>query len=465
MLLFRHMEVYRMDFKPLVEKQREFFRTGATKNVEFRLAALEKLKEAIVSHEGEIEKALRNDLGKAPFETYITEIGLVLSEIDYFIVHLRKLARPKKVRTPIVLFKAKSYIMPEPFGTVLIMSPWNYPLQLALTPLAGALAAGNTAVVKPGSYAVETCKMIKTIIEESFKPEYVAVVLGGREENQQLLETRFDYIFFTGSTNIGKMVMEKASRYLTPVSLELGGKSPCLIDSGVNMDLVAKRLAFGKFINAGQTCVAPDYVLIRKEDENDLVEGLKKYIRLFFGSDPLLCEELPKIINQKHYERLLGLINPKKIVLGGEHANEKIAPTVMTGVTWEDDIMKEEIFGPVLPIITYDSLDQAYDMIIDHEKPLAFYLFTNDRKVRKEALDRISFGGATINDTLMHFGSTELGFGGVGASGMGRYHGKFSFETFSNMRSVLERSNLVDLEMRYHPYSEAKGNIARKLLK
>lgn len=449
----------------IVNQQRAFFDSNITKSIDFRIQALKTLKTGILTFEEEINEALLNDLHKSPFETYLSEIGVVLAEIEYVLKRLKRWAKPQYKKTPLPLFLAKSFVSPEPYGVVLIMSPWNYPFQLAIDPLVGAIAAGNTAIIKPASYAPATSNIIKKIIEHCFDSEYVTCVLGGREENALLLEQRFDYIFFTGSTSVGKVVMEKASKNLTPISLELGGKSPCIIDEDVNLKLVTRRVAFGKFLNAGQTCVAPDYVYMKKSQVSEFVQYLKAEIQDFFGTDPLSSSELPKIINQKHKERLIGLMKDETIVCGGKTSDTSIEPTVLVNITPDSKIMQEEIFGPLLPILTYDSLDEVIQYVKSKPRPLALYLFTNRKAIEKKVMNSISFGGATINDTIMHFATSEMGFGGVGASGIGKYHGKSSFETFSNMRSIVKRSNHVDLSMRYHPYTKSKFKLLKLFLK
>ncbi|MDD3122744.1 MAG: aldehyde dehydrogenase [Candidatus Izemoplasmatales bacterium] len=454
-----------MLIEQLVESQRSFFKTNRTKDLEFRIQALKTLKAGVLAFEEEINEALMSDLHKSSFETYMSETGVVLAEIDYALKHIRKWAKHRRRKTPLPLFLANSYVSPEPYGVTLIMSPWNYPFQLAIDPLVGAIAAGNTAIIKPASYAQNTSNIIKVIIEHCFAEEYVSCVLGGRDENTLLLEQKFDYIFFTGSTSVGKIVMEKASKNLTPISLELGGKSPCIIDSSVNLRLVARRVAFGKFLNSGQTCVAPDYIYMHESQIPEFVENIKREIFEFFGEKPLLSEELPKIINQKHLERLKGLMIGEKIVAGGNYNKTSIEPTVLTGITIDSRIMQEEIFGPILPILTYQNLSEVYDYLKSQPKPLALYLFTNSKNTKDEVFKECSFGGATINDTIMHFATSEMGFGGVGDSGIGKYHGTSSFDTFSNLRSVVKRSNLVDLNMRYHPYTKGKLNLLKKFLK
>ncbi len=448
-----------MDIQTLVQAQRTFFMTQATKPIEYRLNALKTLKKGIIDHQDLIIDALKKDLNKAPMETIMTEIGIVMTELNHMIKHLRHWSKPKRVKTPFVLFSATSKIIYEPYGVVLIMSPWNYPFQLAIDPLIGAIAAGNCAIVKPASYAKHTSDAIKLILDLCFKPEFVATVLGGRTENTALLEQQFDYIFFTGSTDVGKTVMEKASKYLTPVSLELGGKSPCIVDDTANIPLAAKRIAFGKFLNAGQTCVAPDYVFVKESVKAELIEAIKKNITEFFGSNPLECEELPKIINDKHHSRLIGLMNNQSIAYGGTYNETKISPTLLDNVSLESSIMQEEIFGPILPIMGYESIEEVIAYIQSKAKPLAFYLFSQDKRLEKRLLNVISFGGGTFNDTIMHVASSELGFGGVGNSGIGTYHGIHSFMTFSHAKSWLNRKNWIDLSFRYHPYTKAKQKI------
>ncbi|HAQ55883.1 MAG TPA: aldehyde dehydrogenase family protein [Acholeplasmatales bacterium] len=454
-----------MDISKIVADQRAYFESGKTKDVAFRIACLKKLATAIKSNEPLIEAALKADLNKHRHETYLTETGIVLSEITHMIHHLKRWSRPRHAKTPIQLFAARSRVYREPHGVVLIMSPWNYPFQLAIDPLVGAIAGGNCAVVKPGSYAPETAKAIAVVIAETFDPGHVTTVLGGRAENTLLLDQHFDYIFFTGSQDVGKTVMAKAAEHLTPVSLELGGKSPCILAEGANLKLAARRIAFGKTVNAGQTCVAPDYLLIREADKAAFVGHFKDAIASFFGPDPLQNDEYPKIINQKHHTRLLGLLQGMNAVVGGTSDATKIAPTVLDGVRPEDAIMQEEIFGPILPMLTYQSIDEAIAFINRRPRPLALYLFTNQKAIERSVIDAVSFGGATLNDTLMHVASSEIGFGGVGASGMGSYHGRYSFDTFTHAKPVLKRYNWIDLDIRYHPYTKRKQAVTRAMLK
>ncbi|MFA5007434.1 MAG: aldehyde dehydrogenase [Candidatus Izemoplasmatales bacterium] len=454
-----------MEIRDIVAAQRAHFETGATRPLSFRIDALRRLYAAIRKHEPAIEAALAADLGKHPHEAYLTEIGIVLAEITHTLRHLRRWSRPKRVPTPLPLFSASSRIVREPFGVVLVMSPWNYPFQLAVDPLVGAVAGGNCAVVKPGSYAPETAKAIAAVIAEAFSPEHVTTVLGGREENSRLLEEKFDYIFFTGSQAVGKTVMTAAAAHLTPVSLELGGKSPCVLAPDADLKLAARRIAFGKTVNAGQTCVAPDYLLIREKEKPAFLAYYRAALQEFFGDDPLTNSEYPKIVNAKHHQRLRGLMQGMDQVIGGSWSETRIAPTVLDGVTGADPVMQEEIFGPILPLIDYETDEQAIAFIRKRDRPLAFYLFTKDRSRERRYLEELSFGGATVNDTLMHVASGELGFGGVGASGMGAYHGIHSYETFTHAKPILKRHNWVDLDVRYHPYTKRKGVVTRAMLK
>ncbi len=449
-----------------VSRQREFFATKQTFDLTCRLQMLKKLKAAIIAHEADISAALKEDLGKSATESYMSEIGITLSELSYQIKHLRRFARPKRRPTGLANFHAKSFTVQEPYGCVLIMSPWNYPFMLTLDPMVGAIAAGNVCVIKPSAYSPATSAIIDLIIREVFPPEYVSVVKGGRAENTQLLNQRFDYIFFTGGVTVGRLVMEKASAHLTPVTLELGGKSPCIVDASCNLSLAARRIAFGKFLNCGQTCVAPDYILIDRRIRDAFLPLLKEEITKMYGKTPLENPDYGKMINQKHFDRVCGLIDPDKIYCGGESrpSSLQIAPTVLDDVTAEDAIMQEEIFGPVLPILTYETLDEAEAFIASREKPLALYLFTRDRATEKRFLRYVSFGGGCVNDTIMHLATSEMGFGGVGNSGMGAYHGRKSFETFSHEKSLLKKYCWIDMPMRYQPYKKQYDKLIRMFL-
>ena len=450
----------------LVKNQRKYFNLGETLPYKFRLEALKKLKNGIEKHEKEIMEALKLDLGKSATESYMCEIGMVLSELKYAIRHLKSWIKKEKVRTPLAQFPSKSFIVKEPLGVVLIMSPWNYPFMLAIDPLIGAIGAGNCAVIKPASYAKNTSNIIKKLLGECFDERYVSVVLGGREENSALLEQRFDYIFFTGSVSVGKFVAEKASKNLTPVTLELGGKSPCVIDKTANLKIAARRLAFGKFLNVGQTCVAPDYLLIDKSVKEEFLKYFMAEIKKMFGEEPLKNESYGKIINEKHFNRICGLIDKNKLIFGGDSDEKslKIEPTILDNVTLDDACMKEEIFGPIMPVISFDNIDDAIKIIRNFEKPLALYLFSNDKKVVNRFLTSVPYGGGCVNDTIIHLATTKMGFGGVGYSGYGSYHGKRSFLTFSHEKSIVKKSPSVDLPIRYQPYSKLKDKLIRKFL-
>lgn len=453
-----------MTVHELVVLQRNSFARNHPYSVDERIIALERLQEIIRRREGDICLALQQDLGKCPEEGYMTEVGMVLSEINHVIRHLHRWAAPKKVRTPLVLFPAKSRILSEPYGVVLIMAPWNYPFLLTMAPFIGALAAGNHAILKPSNYAPATSDIIARIIGECFPAEQAAVVLGGRTENQQLLDEHFDYIFFTGGVTVGKIVQEKAAKYLTPTTLELGGKSPCIVDDSADIRLAARRIAFGKALNAGQTCVAPDYLLVHSDVKKKLLKEISACWQAFYGN-ALENPDWPKMISPRHYARAMELMDKEIIYCGGIGDGIRIAPTLLDRVTWASPIMQEEIFAPILPVITFDRLDEAIRQIAAREKPLALYLFTNRASAREKVLSKISFGGGCINDTIMHLASSHLPFGGVGMSGMGKYHGKNTFDTFSNQKAVLKKSRFMDFSFRYPPYSPAKLQKIKKFLK
>lgn len=455
------------DIVRLLKGQKEYFNSGLTKSFESRLTSLKTLKKAIEKNEDELCKALKKDLGKSRAEAFMCEIGLTLSEISWLVKHLKGLMRKRRIHTPLAQFAAKSFRSPSPYGAVLIISPWNYPVLLTLEPLADALAAGNTAILKPSAYAPETSKVLSRMLEECFKPELVSVVTGGRAENQALLRQKFNKIFFTGSKEVGKEVMRQAAEHLTPVTLELGGKSPCIVEKSAKINLAAKRIVFGKFLNCGQTCVAPDYILCDESIRDRLVSAIKKEIVLQFGEKPLENPNYGKIINKKHFNRLKGLINPEKTVLGGtcDEETERIEPTVMTDVTWEDAVMGEEIFGPLLPILTYKSLAEAVSVIESHPHPLALYCFTQDKRVKEDILKKCRFGGGCINDVVIHLATSEMPFGGVGESGMGCYHGKAGFEEFSHIRSIVDKKTWMDMPVRYQPYTRIKEKFLKLFLK
>lgn len=455
------------EIKDILQQQNHFFSSGKTIPAEFRLKQLESLKEAMIRHEADLAAALKEDLGKSRMESYMCEIGLTLSELTWMQKHLRSLMRSKRVSTPAAQFAAKSFRSPSPYGTVLIMSPWNYPVLLTLDPLIDAIAAGNTVVVKPSAYAPCTFDVMKTMIEECFPAHYVAVVDGGRAENQALLQQRFDMIFFTGGKTVGREVLRHAAEYLTPVTLELGGKSPCIVDSTAKIRLAAKRIVFGKYLNCGQTCVAPDYILCDKRIRDELITAILAEIEKQFGKEPLKNPNYGKIINEKHFERILGLINGEKLVYGGQSEPEslRIAPTVLNNITWDDAVMGEEIFGPLLPILTFDTLDEALDTVESHPHPLALYFFSEDKAAQKKVLDTCRFGGGCINDTIIHLATSDMPFGGVGESGMGSYHGRVGFETFSHYRSIVDKKTWMDLPIRYQKYTGLKEKMMRMFLK
>lgn len=455
------------EIKKIISGQRSYFYTGATLPVEFRIQALKKLKELILKNEQKINEAIKRDLGKSPFETYMCETGLVLSEISYMLKHIHSYAKEKNVHTPLAQFHSRSYKKPSPYGVTLIMSPWNYPFLLTIDPLVDAIAAGNTAVVKPSAYSPCTGEIIREILNECFDEKYVAVVTGGRTENTCLLHEHFDYIFFTGSQAVGKEVMRCASDTLTPVTLELGGKSPCIVEKSANIKLAARRIVFGKYLNCGQTCVAPDYIYCDRSIKERLIKEIKKQIQRQYGKNPLARENYGKIINEKHFERIQKLIDADKVAWGGngDKKSLRIEPTVMDNVTFGDTVMQEEIFGPVLPVLTYDSLEEAIRNINSMPHPLALYLFTSDKAAARKVTSRCGFGGGCINDTIIHLATSEMGFGGFGASGMGSYHGKDGFNTFSHNKSIVDKKTWLDLPMRYQPYKSLHEKLIHLFLK
>lgn len=455
------------EIKDLVTRQRKYFQTGATLPVSVRVDALKRLYGVISGCEKEIHTALKRDLGKSGFESYMCETGLVLEEISYMLKHIHRFSREKNVRTPLAQFHSRSFKKPSPYGVTLIMSPWNYPFMLTLSPLVDALAAGNTAVVKPSAYSPHTSDVILQILSQCFDPEYVAVVTGGRAENTCLLREHFDYIFFTGSQFVGKEVMRNAAEHLTPVTLELGGKSPCIVDKSADIKLAARRIVFGKYLNCGQTCVAPDYIYCHRSVKDKLIKEVQKQIQKQYGKQPLRNPNYGKIINEKHFDRLLGLIDKNKTVHGGgsdRHAL-RIEPTVLDNVTFADAVMQEEIFGPIMPILIFDNLDEAIRNINAMPHPLALYLFTSDKAAAKKVTSRCGFGGGCINDTIIHLATTEMGFGGFGESGMGSYHGKVGFDTFSHYKSIVDKKTWIDLPMRYQPYRKLHEKMIRLFLK
>lgn len=438
----------------LLERQRAYYRSGATIPTDFRIGQLKKLYAAVKKYEAELGDALRRDLGKSRYESFMCESGLVLTEISYMIRHTKKFAKGKRVKTPLAQFPSHSFKQPVPYGNTLIMSPWNYPCLLTLAPLANAIAAGNTAIVKPSAYSPATSAVVARLLRECFEPEYIAVVTGGRAENSALLEQKFDFVFFTGSQAVGKEVLRHTAEHLTPAVLELGGKSPCIVDASADVKLAARRIVFGKYLNCGQTCVAPDHVLCERSVKEEFLKAVIDEIKRQYGDRPLANEEYGKIVNQKHFARLCGLMDENKIVFGGERDEGacKIAPTVMDGVTYEDAVMGEEIFGPIMPILAFDDFDALVDDLKNKDKPLALYLFSSDKKHKGRVTAELSYGGGCINDVIIHLATSEMGFGGVGESGMGSYHGKDGFDAFSHYKSIVDKKTWLDLPMRYQPY-------------
>ena len=447
-------------------RQRRFFDTGVTLDIRYRAAALKRLQKAVIDHESELAAALGRDLGKSRTEGYMCEIGMLRAEIRWLLKNLKRLTRDRRVKTPLHQFPARSFRRPTPYGVTLIMSPWNYPVLLTLGPLADALAAGNTAVVKPSAYAPATAKLLDRLLGSIFPAAYVEVIQGGREENEWLLGEKFDYIFFTGSKNVGRLVLERAAKHLTPVTLELGGKSPCIIHSSADLPAAARRVVFGKFLNCGQTCIAPDYVLCQESVREEFLRLLRLEIQRQYGKEYKYNLTYGRIVSKKHFDRLLGLMDRSKIFLGGGSDREslRIEPTVMEHVTWEDAVMGEEIFGPILPVLTYSDIREVVDTVRSHEKPLALYLFARDKSVIDTVTTRCQFGGGCINDVIVHLATSEMPFGGVGESGMGSYHGQAGFDTFTHYKSILRRGP-VDLPMRYQPYTKLSEKLIRMFLK
>ena len=457
----------KQEIESRLEAQRAFFAAGNTRSADERIRVLKKLYSVLKESEAEINAALKADVGKSKEETYMVETGMVLSEITHMLRHIRGYMRKRHAVTPLAQFASSSYQLPSPYGAVLVMSPWNYPLMLSLEPLADAVAAGNTVMLKPSAYSPETSALLEKLIAKAFPKEWVTVITGGRAENEALLECRFDYIFFTGSVAVGKLVMRKAAEHLTPVTLELGGKSPCIVDATADIALAARRIAWGKFLNLGQTCVAPDYILCDASIKEKLIEALKKEITRQYGADPLANADYGRIVNRKHFERVKGLTQSGRLVFGGQsdEAALRIAPTILDDVRWDDAVMGEEIFGPVLPVLTYDTLDGALEKIAGRPHPLALYFFSKDKAAQKKVMDTAQYGGGCINDTVIHLATSAMPFGGVGGSGMGCYHGKAGFDTFTHYKSVVDKKCWLDLPMRYQPYKQIMMKLIRMFLK
>ncbi|OIU72769.1 aldehyde dehydrogenase [Rossellomorea aquimaris] len=447
-------------------KQKQFFKEGSTKTLDMRKQTLQKLADIISKHEKEIIVALKQDLNKSEMESYTTEIGFLLEEIRFTLKHIDDWAAPVKVKTAKTHVGSKAYKVPEPYGTTLIIAPWNYPFQLALAPVIGAIAAGNTVVIKPSELTPNTSNLIKRIFDSHFNPEYLAVIEGGVETTQHLLEQPFDYIFFTGSVPVGKVIMEAAAKQLIPVTLELGGKSPCIVDDTANIPLAAKRIAFGKVTNAGQTCVAPDYLFVHESVKERFIKEFQKAVRDFYGKNPLANDSYGKIVNERHFNRLTAYLEDGEILTGGrvDHASLKIEPTLMVPKDASVPVMQDEIFGPIFPVLGYDDLNEVIDFINDRPKPLALYLFTSDDGVADKVNGSISYGGGCVNDTLMHLATPYLPFGGVGESGIGSYHGESSFTAFSHYKSILKQTTKFDVSFKY-PNSKLGLKIIKKLMK
>ncbi|GAB5410456.1 MAG: aldehyde dehydrogenase [Balneolaceae bacterium] len=442
------------EYSDSLANQKKYFQTGATKPLEYRINQLEILKSLLKDNEQELIDAVYADFKKPAFETFGTEIGLVISEISYAIKHLEDWVKPTKVATSLVNFPSQNYILKEPFGSVLIIAPWNYPIQLSLLPLVGALAAGNTAIIKPSELTPNTSELIEKLIGDYFRPNSVIVFNGGVEISTELLDLPFDYIFFTGSTRVGKIIMKKAAERLTPITLELGGKTPCIVDETADIEISAKRIVWGKFVNAGQTCVAPDYLLVKKSIKPKLIEAIKDALHSLYGTDIKASPDYPRIISSDHFNRLSEFLSTGTIVVGGDTDSDSnyISPTVLDDISWEDSLMQDEIFGPILPILIYSNLEDVVAQVRNAPRPLALYLFTSDDATEKFILENISFGGGAINDTIAQLGNHNLSFGGVGSSGFGSYHGKASFDSFSHQKSIMKKSFLVDIPVRYAPY-------------
>jgi len=455
-----------MQFNDILQSQREFFNKNTTKDIHFRKKQLKTLKRVLKEREKDLCEAIAKDIDKSVFETFATELLTIHTEINTALKKLNKWSKRKRVNTTIINFPAKSFIMPEPLGCTFIISAWNYPYQLAFVPAISAIAAGNTVILKPSEIAPNTSALIADIVNKNFDKEFFHVIEGGAEETTALLKLKFDKIFFTGNTRVGKIVYKAAAEYLTPVTLELGGKSPVFIFNGCNVDMAAKRLVWAKFLNSGQTCVAPDYVLIEKTVELDFLEALKNNINKYYRLNTSKCDNYTHIINEKHFDRLDALIEKKNVFIGGNTNKDKlfISPTVLRNINWDSEIMKDEIFGPILPIITFEDIEKTIDMVKSKEKPLACYIYSKKQKQIDNILTNISFGGGCINDSLMQLANKNLPFGGVGASGMGSYYGEAGFKEFSNYKSILKKAFLFESNLKYFPYTKKKMDFIKKLM-
>jgi aldehyde dehydrogenase (NAD+) len=455
-----------MAIHSLVQSQREYFLSGETLDYRFRIDQLRRLRAMLEKYEKNIYRALKQDLNKSTFESFTTELGFLFNEIKHTEKQLKEWMQDEAIDAPLTHKGTKSFIRKEPYGVTLVISPWNYPLQLAIAPVIGAISAGNTVMIKPSEYSQSTSSLLAKMIKETFDPKYIAVIEGAKEISEQLLQEKFDYIFFTGSTAVGKIIMREASKHLTPVTLELGGKSPAIVDKDANIELTAKRVIWGKFTNAGQTCVAPDYLYIHNNIKDKLLKEMKKQIKSLYTKNPMNNDNYVRIINESHFNRLLSYLESGTIVHGGncDKNQLKIEPTIMDDVTWGDPVMQDEIFGPILPVLSFEDLDDVINTLKLMEKPLALYYFGEKEKNQERVMTNLSFGGGCINDTLYHLANPNLPFGGVGASGMGAYHGKYSFETFSHRKSILKQTTKFDLPLRY-PGGKLAFSIIKKVMK
>ncbi|MCD4771778.1 MAG: aldehyde dehydrogenase [Bacteroidales bacterium] len=453
----------KITIEEIIQKQREYFYTGVTKPVSFRIRQLKILKELIKENEKAISGALFADFKKCEFESFATEIGMVLLDITHTIKHLKKWAKPKRIRPSLANFPSSDSIYFDPYGICLIISPWNYPFQLLVDPLIGAISGGNTIILKPSELTPNTSKLMNEIISGNFKEEYISVVEGGVEETGLLLKQKLDKIFFTGSVAVGRIVMQAAANNLIPVTLELGGKSPCIVDETAKLKLAAKRIVWGKFLNAGQTCIAPDYIYIHKNVQNEFIEHIKQVLKNLYGDDPKLSKDFPRIINERNFNRLSEMINPDKVIIGGETNKDElyIAPTVLNNVSRKDKVMEDEIFGPILPLLTFKNINDVISEINQHPKPLAMYIFSHNKMQVKQLIENTSSGGFCVNETLSHFVNLNLPFGGVGNSGIGNYHGKYSFKCFTHEKSVLRKATWFDMPLRYPPYKRKLGMLKK----
>lgn len=455
-----------MTVKERIAHQKEFFNSGKTRDLNFINYRLLALKEAILKNENLIYEALHQDFKKSKFETYFSEIGIVISEIEMTIKNLKSWSKPKKVRSAALNFPSRDFIFSEPYGSVLVIAPWNYPFQLAIAPIISAIAAGNTVVLKPSELTSNTAKLIDKIVSSVFDSQHVSVILGGVPETTELLKERWDYIFFTGSVPVGKIVAKAAAQYMTPVTLELGGKNPCIVDENIDIKLTAKRLVWGKFVNAGQTCIAPDYILAHKTIKSKLIEQLKQQISSAYGDDPYQSADYPRIVNSINLKRLSEMLSDVNIVHGGVVINEDnyLSPTLIDEPSLDSKVMEGEIFGPILPILEYESLDDIKRIVSRYEKPLGFYVFSKRKTFYYSLINSFSFGGGAVNDTMIHFGNPRLPFGGVGESGIGAYHGRLGFDTFSHQKGITIKANWLDIPLRYAPY-KSKLNAIKKAFK